>query len=250
MAQQKSLIKIEGTLDGLTFYRDQDGTYRVKTKSGVSKNRIDNDPAFERTRENGREFAEITQSGKKLRRALSTLLADVQDKTKVYRLTSVLSKVKNLDTTSIRGERKVSLGLATPEGKNTLKYFDFNAKARMDAVLRTDYQLDTTNFEISIPEFVPQINLNTPQGATHVEISAAWLNFDLETNSGDMVVSNKENLQIDNNETNVILSFSQSPTSTGVDYYLLKVVFFQEINSQQYLLNNGVFNAMQFIEII
>jgi len=45
MARQKGIIKIEGTLDDFTFYKTKDG-YLVKTKSGVSGERIASDPAF------------------------------------------------------------------------------------------------------------------------------------------------------------------------------------------------------------
>ena len=36
MAKLKGIIKLEGTLDNLTFYKGKEG-YLVKTKSGVSK---------------------------------------------------------------------------------------------------------------------------------------------------------------------------------------------------------------------
>lgn len=51
MAKLKGILKIEGTLDELTFYKTQDG-HLVKTKGGVSAERIANDPNFQRTREN------------------------------------------------------------------------------------------------------------------------------------------------------------------------------------------------------
>ncbi len=47
MARQKGIIKFEGTLDEITFYKTQDG-YLAKTKSGVSAERIATDPAFAR----------------------------------------------------------------------------------------------------------------------------------------------------------------------------------------------------------
>ena len=52
MAKQSSLIKIEGTLDDLTFYKSADG-YVIRKKGGVSKDQTLNYPAFARTRENG-----------------------------------------------------------------------------------------------------------------------------------------------------------------------------------------------------
>ena len=69
MARLKGLLKIEGTLDNLTFYKTQDG-HLVKTKSGVSGDRIANDPNFQRTRENGSEFGSSASAGKLLRNAV------------------------------------------------------------------------------------------------------------------------------------------------------------------------------------
>ncbi len=250
MAKLKSLLKIEGTLDGMTFYKNQDGEYLVKTKSGVSKSRIENDPAFVRTRENGQEFGHVATSGKMYRRAIANLLADVPDRSKVYRLTSRLNQVKKYDLTSSRGQRKVSMGIASPEGKEALKFFDFNKKATLDAVLKSNYNLDTATNEITIDDFTPQLNLGIPQGATHVELSAAIMNFDFTTGQGEVVMSNVENLMIDNTTSTINLNFSSTPSAAGDTYYFMKVAYFQEFNGEQYPLLNGAFNALQIIEII
>ncbi len=63
MARQKGILKVEGTLDGLTFYKTQVG-HLVKTKSGVSDDRIASDPTFIRTRENGAEFGSVQAQAK------------------------------------------------------------------------------------------------------------------------------------------------------------------------------------------
>jgi hypothetical protein len=250
MAKLKSLLKIEGTLDGMTFYKGPDGSYLVKTKSGVSKNRIANDPAFIRTRENGQEFGHVATSGKWFRRAITSLLYDVKDRYKSSRLTQVLAKVKNLDTTSVRGERKVNVGLQLQEGKELLKFFDFNNNARLNSVLKTNYNLDTTTATIQIPDLNPVQHLGVPQGATHVEISAAHLMFNFEDGQGEVVMSNVENLAIDNTITPLTLTFATTPNGTGNEFYFLKVAFFQAVNNTQYPLNNGVYNAVQLIEIV
>ena len=65
MARQNGILKITGKLDDLSFYKSKDG-FLVRTKGGVSKDRINNDPAFVRTRENGTEFAESAYAGKLL----------------------------------------------------------------------------------------------------------------------------------------------------------------------------------------
>jgi hypothetical protein len=53
MARQKGILKIEGSLDDITFYKKGD-SFLVRNKGGISKQRIANDPAFARTRENGK----------------------------------------------------------------------------------------------------------------------------------------------------------------------------------------------------
>lgn len=249
MAKLKSLLKIEGTLDGLTFYKGKDG-YLVRTKGGVSKKRIQNDPAFARTRENGSEFGHVATSGKQLRRAIQEILADAKDSQVTARLTKVMSQIKNLDTVSVRGQRKVSEGLAATEGKEKLKAFDFNNRALLSAVLLSDIDLDSATGSITISNLVPNTNIVAPEGATHVSFSSAFLNLDFNTNDKDLKLSDVENIPINGTEVSFTLTPTDVPQGTGIAFYFLKIAFFQEVNAVQYPLNNGAFNVLQCIEVM
>jgi len=55
MARQKGIIKLEGTIGDISFYKSKDG-HLARTKGGMEADRIKNDPTFQRTRENGNEF--------------------------------------------------------------------------------------------------------------------------------------------------------------------------------------------------
>jgi hypothetical protein len=249
MAKLKSIIKIEGTLDDLTFYKGKEG-YLVKTKGGVSANRIKNDPSFARTRENGTEFGNAATSGKDLRRAILDLLIDAKDDRVTSRLTQTMSKVKNADTTSPRGERNVSVGIATPQGKLDLIGFNFNSDAILSSVLLTDFTLNTTTGEVEIIDFVPTQNLSKPEGATHVSFTAGFLNLDFGTTEHDLITSPVVNVPIDSVVSTVTLTPASVPAGTGNAFYFLKVAFFQEVNSVQYALNNGAYNALQLLDVI
>lgn len=48
MAKQKGIIKPEGTIGNITFYKSQDG-FLAKGKCGIPIDRIANDPNFVRT---------------------------------------------------------------------------------------------------------------------------------------------------------------------------------------------------------
>lgn len=86
MARQKGILKIEGTVGGMTFYRTQDG-HLVKEKSEISADKIANDPAFARTRENGEEFGSAASSGKFFRDALRNLMMNAADNRVTSRIT-------------------------------------------------------------------------------------------------------------------------------------------------------------------
>ena len=249
MAKLKSIIKIEGTLDDLTFYKGKEG-YLVRTKGGVSANRIKNDPAFARTRENGTEFGEAASAGKLLRRSVIDLMTDAKDGLVTARLTKVMSKIKNDDLTSPRGERKVAIGMTTVLGQAQLNGFNFNAYAILSSVLLADFALDTATGEVVITDFTPAQNLYSPEGATHVSFTAGFLNLDFATGDKDLQVSPVVNLPIDNTTTMVTLTPAAVPVGAGNQIYFLKIQFFQEINAVQYDLNNGAFNALQIIDVL
>lgn len=249
MAVLKSLLKIEGTLDGMSFYKKADGEYHVRAKKGIDKGRIQKDDAFQRTRENNQEFADVSKSGKLLRRSLIEMVADVKDKSKSTRMSSVLFKVKSFDTSSTRGERKVSIGILTTEGKAALSNFEFNKNAPLDAVLLAKYVLNTSTNEITINGFNPHKMLAAPEGATHVRLVAAHAKLDLTTEESDLVISNEETLPINQTVTDVTLSFTTPASGSGTEMHLLKVEFLQEFNATLYPLKNGTFNALKLMSV-
>src|SRR5438128_842093 len=122
--RQSGILKLEGSIDDVTFYKSQDG-FRVRKRGGVSKERIKSDPKFARTRENGREFASAANGGKSLRDTVKTLMKNAKDSRVVSRLLFIMSKIQKLDTTSTRGNRTVGTAMATPDAKAMLKGFEF-----------------------------------------------------------------------------------------------------------------------------
>ena len=249
MAKLSGFVKMEGTLDGLTFFKSKDG-YLIRTKGGVSKERMMNDPAFARTRENGTEFASSAVAGKMIRVAAGVLITNAKDGTLTSRLMHVLAKVKNLDSTSVRGARNVAVGMTTPAGKQLLKGFNMNERADLSSVLRSPYSLDTANGEVVIADFIPKLYLLYPTSATHVSITSAFLNLNFVTGEYAMTFSLTENLPLEMTPLTVTLTPSGVPAGTGIQFYFLLIEFFQEVNAIQYPLNNGSYNALTIIAVV
>lgn len=99
MPRQKGLFKIEGSIDGVTFYRNAEGHF-VRMADGVNKSRIMNDSAFARTRENISEFGNNAKAAKLLRDAMGALVKNAKDSRTSNRLMQLFNKVKNMDTVS------------------------------------------------------------------------------------------------------------------------------------------------------
>lgn len=134
MARQIGLIKLKGTLDNVNFYKSKDGNM-ARMKTSVDGSRIASDPAFVRTRENNSEFGNSATAGKLLRDSIRTMMQKASDGRVTSRLTKVMSQIKNLDMTSLRGERNVGIGIADPAAKALLKGFNFNNRAILGSVL-------------------------------------------------------------------------------------------------------------------
>jgi len=64
MARQKGIIKLKGTIGDITFYKTSQDGHLALEKGGIEKSRIESDPAFQRTRENGAEFGRAGKAAK------------------------------------------------------------------------------------------------------------------------------------------------------------------------------------------
>jgi hypothetical protein len=247
MAKLKSILKIEGTLDELTFYKTQDG-HLVRTKGGVSGERIANDPNFQRTRENGAEFGSSASSGKLLRNAVRNLMMNASDNRVTSRLTQIMTQIKNYDVASPRGERTVADGIADPAALALLKNFDFNNKAALSGVLFAPLSVNTVTGAISIPAFVPLNDIAYPSGATHISFKSAYAVVDFANETSAIEYSPVTNLPIGPTNAPVTLTPAAVPAGAGTKFYLLLIEFFQEVNAVQYPLKNGAYNVLNIVD--
>lgn len=248
MAKLRSLIKMEGTMDDLTFYKGTDG-YFVRTKGGVSRNRIMNDPAFARTRENGSEFGSIAGSGKLLRSGLGPMLFKAKDSKLTSRLVKVMGQIKNLDSVNVRGARNVADGLNNTFSTALLEGFDFNARAGMSTVLNSQVLVDVLDGSISVSEFDPLQQMRAADGATHFSLQAGFLKVDFANAVYELTQSAELIFPLVTGLIAPVLTPTTVPTVTGTGFHVLLIEFFQEINGVKYLLNNGAFNVLNVVKL-
>ncbi|MBI1836203.1 MAG: hypothetical protein HYR91_02950 [Flavobacteriia bacterium] len=249
MARQNGLFKIKGTLDNVTFYKSVDGDL-ARMKTSVDKDRIKNDPAFQRTRENGAEFGSSAKAGKLTRDSLRPIALNATDNRVVSRMTKLMTSIKNLDTTSVRGSRNVGVSMPNANAKALLKGFEFNSSALLSSTLFKPYAINTTTGVITITGIIPINDVVFPSGATHVSFTGGYANMNYATNVVDFKLTNVQNVAINGTPSTITLTPTAVPVGTGAKVFLLKMEFFQLMNGVQYSLKNGSYNALKIIEVI
>ena len=248
MAKQKGIIKLEGTIGDITFFKSKDG-YLAREKGGIPADRIANDPAFQRTRENGAEFGRAGKAGKILRNAIRGLLQNASDSKMVSRLTQEMMRVIHEDTTNARGLRNVIDGEA-----ELLEGFDFNINGKLGTTLYAPFTavIDRVagTLTANVPAFVPLNMIAAPGGTTHFKIVSAGAEVDFENEN--FVVDSKETgiLPWDANATAVINQVNAVTANSAHPLFLaLGIQFYQQVNGQMYPLKNGAFNALALVKV-
>ena len=241
MARQVGTFKIDGTIGDLTFYRSG-GDYLIRSKGGVDGDRIKNDPNFQRTRENGSEFGEAAVQGKLIRQAFRTLVDKVADSRVTSRLTSLLVKVVQSDTTNERGSRKVKDGNLA-----LLKDFEFNKKLSFSSTVlaaissSVDKSSGSSSASFTI---IPKNDVVYPNGATHYKVSLAAGLIDFDGAIYEVDVAESEISPIDSNSQEITLSNEYTGGTERPLFLLLAIEFYQAVNESMYPMNSRAMKVL------
>jgi hypothetical protein len=249
MARQKGVIKLQGQMGGVSFYKSQQDGFLAREKGGVDADRIKNDPNFERTRENGAEFGRAGAAGKLLRTALRALLVNIADSRMTSRLTREMVKVIQADATNVRGQRNVIDGEA-----ELLTGFEFNQDGKLGSTFFAPFTpiIDRTagNLSVDIPAYIPGNMIGAPQGATHCRLISAGVEVDFETGSYVVKTSSTPEIVVGpQTEAAVTLTNAVTPASTKPLFVAFGIEFLQSVNGAFYPLKNGVYNALALVAV-
>lgn len=248
MAEQSGIIKLNGTMGGITFYKSADG-HLAREKGGISAKRIARDPAFQRTRENNVEFSTAGKAGKLLRSSIQVLLQNSKDKRCVGRLTRALLGVVKTDPVNERGQRLVQDG-----NMQLLNDFEFNQNGKLGETFFTPFEssLDRTTGELSllIKAYQAAIRIAAPGGATHYRLSFGGAELDFENKAFNFGIDQTAILPYDTSlQAEQTLTVSLPADSVLPMIGVLGIDFFQEVNGQMYPLKNGAFNPLAIMVV-
>jgi hypothetical protein len=172
MGLLESEFQFTGSLGNVTAYRMR-GVDRivVRKKSGVSKERIQNDRSFARTRENNVEFKGRAKAVRRVRLAIGPLL-DHADYNFFGNLNRTMKYVQNGDAVNPGGERSI---LMSKYG-TLLEGFSLNRYSALETLIAAPLAYtvspETFSAKVGIPQLVPQINFFPPQKHQFFKLTA------------------------------------------------------------------------------
>ncbi len=248
MARQKGVIKLEGRIGDLSFYKSG-GDYLARSKGGVDGDRIKNDPAFARTRENGVEFGRAGKASKLLRNALKVPISKSADNRVASRLTTNLLKVIKADTTNKRGERTVLAG-----DLSLLQGFEFNRNNGLDDMVKVAHTVAfdrATGQATVVVDFAnPNLELVKVEGGDVVRFTVGVAAVDFENNEYEVEVVESDTVALDSTDAlEVNVTSSVSANSTFPVFVVLGAEYYQEVNGENYLINSQESRALALIAI-
>jgi hypothetical protein len=264
MAKQKGILKVQGSVGGLTFYQ-RNGKDFLKVTSGPSKEKIKNDPSFKRTRENNQEFAGSAMTGKALRMGLVQEFKDMSDSTCVSRIVKVCREVIS-KANGVRGQRP----FLPADHKDSFLFLSFNQSVSFDSLFLAPYTLDTAGtrnqLTIQVPDFNTGNLVHAPAGATHfrlVNLISALSSYQFNTTTSKYEAADTlNNAKNDFNATDYIPLGGMVGAGTSLTSALagapilppatvliacIGIEFYQEIGGAKYLLSSG--NAMKIVNV-
>jgi hypothetical protein len=242
MAKQTSIVTFTGTIGGVTFYNTSEGP-RARQKGGVSKERIMNDPKFERTRENMQEFGTAAHMAKLLKRGFRHSLVRASDSSFHSRFISLLSEAVQQDPKSTRGNRTV-----TPANLSVLSGFRFNKPRSLSGTLNCFYSVSKTEngVKFDLQECCPE-DFRAPDNATHFRIFAQGLALEPEEEEYDRVMTESDYLPMELSPVDLSFELSFDHETFPHRLFVLGIEFFKVVAGKPYVVAKRKFNSAEIV---
>ena len=175
MAKQIGILSLVGTIDGINFYLRNGKIVARKAGGGFNGDMIKKAPSMVRVRENASEFGHCSRVKKVFKDVLFPFFGKQTDGALHGRMMRLFTAIKDCDTVSRRGQRRVDLGLQTLKGKQWLSSFAFTTLA--SPIRKGIYDASSQSYQIASMHD----ELAFPHGATHLELTYGVVHFDFTT---------------------------------------------------------------------
>jgi uncharacterized protein (DUF427 family) len=185
MAKITAPFQIEGTLDDLNFYIDQDGINRARLKpdSHMTTAKYKNSPSFHKMRMQNLEFKQCAIKAKTFRLLAVQFNKHAKDGSFAGRANKLLLEILQEDQKNELGSRLFTEGIKTKFGQEFLIGFESNKLRPLSKVFIENKKWEIKNNRFSSPSFNPATDIDWPEEATHLTFNLGIANWNVENDT-------------------------------------------------------------------
>lgn len=222
----------------------------TRKTTSLTKKRIEQEQAFERTRENMSEFGRAGTANRLLRSALKPILVKVADRYVSGRLTKRMMCIIQSDPVNGRGERIISA-----QALSMLEGFNFNRNKSLNDTLYATYHISydrvTGLATIQIPFFNATAMVDTASGADSYSFIACALAIDFTHQQVEYAHQQTDIITVNNTTTKSIhISLSLPAGNIHPVIITLGVEFYDLNDDHKHVIINKACNAMAVVKVI
>lgn len=248
MARQHGLFKMTGSIENITFYK-MNGEYFARKKPAFDRKRFAKDPAFELTRRNCAEFANIARVNKALRNVLAPLLSRAKNSSMTGRLTKRFKEVIKSDIYNDYGTRIAADGdLQLLHGflfsSHDLSHYFYGA-------FEVHIDRGSGRASAAIGPLVPFYVVKAPSSATHFRLFLGGASLNFRSLEGTMNAEFSDFLPVYCKDTLVpLLPFVQlAPDSADTLLAVAGIQFYKNVNGSYLPLKGEGSTTLQIVAV-
>lgn len=249
MAKVTGVFKVFGTIHGVTLYQ-MEGTHLARAAKDIPKQRYKTGKNYASFRAAGKEMGHSAKMSKFFRWDLVPYTHGISENRMYSRVNALMRQLVGCDPVSALGERKVAQGLATDAGRALLAGFEFNSHLSLSQVLYRGYELDVVAGRFTMADFSSKASLNWPVGATHVGFRLLHYGVAFAEGRAEMRASSEVVLPQQDAAVDLVLETEPLTMTEGTELYMLRVLFYQELNGGFYALRGTDCGVVSVLRVV
>lgn len=247
MAKQVGPLFFVGTMRGINYYFREGEPLTRRAGGGFSRKNIKESPNMETVRKSNSEFAHCSKVNKAFKLALQPYLSGYKDGTFHSRLMQLFLSIKDCDTVSERGKRRIHEGIATTTGQQLVKDFVFTPERPHLFPGDCEFERNppvfkVSNFKVADAQF--------PKHADCMEISVGLLGFDFETLAYGHVFADPLVIGSDFQKDSFSIPCPDIPGGEGMLFLAVRVSFYRSVDGKRHAVPDAGHTGFRIVSVL
>jgi hypothetical protein len=206
----------------------REGKTYLRRKGGASKERIMNDPALARVKQNAQEFADLSKLSKALFDITAPFTKGIRDSRTYFRLVGLLNKVKKHNAIFESSQKTALTSMATDIGRQLMTGFNFNDKIPLFENFSPKTNLKESENALILNQITTPSGIAKHTSEATFTIIMGRVCIDKQSGQCTLDLTNQINIRHNQNIEPMEFTFSTTPPENSIRLYLCLVQFYIE----------------------